>query len=309
MINRIKWLTISLLVFLALFLNIEKIIIQFLGTVSIDPFVYLLGILMMLAVILNLRSMKTIWIYQTITLAVYLIYTIGTVSLHSSNGMLPEINFISYLTEIFMLIILVLLSGQFSCALGEFEQTIEDFSLSHVKSDVKSFTDILEDFHTEVYRCRRNNQPFQLVIVEPIIEALAQTREPYKTGAVNPLTEEILNYLADRYESNKTGSLLLDITRRTDIVAEQIGKNRFVLLCPSRTSPIPDPDALRQRIKKSARERLNLNLFCGVASFPDDSLILEELMEKAESQLVIEKKEFNQRQARPAEPTCNPITN
>lgn len=155
--------------------------------------------------------------------------------------------------------------------------------LNHIQSDVKPFTDIQEDFEDEVYRCRRNNQAFQLIIVEIISEAPENVNQ---CTDKNRLSEDMLSYLASRYESNKMGALLSSLLRRTDILAEQMDRKRFVLLCPSINSPIPTPNALRQRIKKMAWEQLKIKVICGVATFPDESLIFEELMEKAELQLV-----------------------
>ncbi len=269
----IKLLTFCLLVYLILFLNMERILILFGLSVSINSFVYFLGILMMLAIILDSKSKKNIWFYQTICLSVY---TISTLFLLSSEVMLPEVSLVSYLTEIFILFVLVLLTSQFSCALGEFEQVMEDFLLSHVLSDVKSLAEKQEDIQDEICRCRRNNHPFQLIIVEP-------KSESYR-AVETPISKEMLTFFADRYESNKVGSFLHDILRRTDILAEQVDKKRFILLCPARTSL--EPDALPRRIKNLAWKQLNLNVACGVANFPDDSLTLEELITKAELQLV-----------------------
>lgn len=285
MTSHIKWLAIYLFLYLALFLNIERLIRLFGGTISIHPFVDFLGILIMLIVILKSRAMERVWLYQAISLLAYTAFTLGALSLQPPEKILSIANLIHYSGEAFLLIILVLISSKFSYALGEVEQAIEELSLTQLKNNTKAFTDIIEDFHTEIYRCRRHEQSLQLIIVEYITE----TKKHYKTER-KILTEEILSYLVDRYERNKIGRLLFDITRRTDIIGEQADKKRFVILCPSRTSPIPHPDALRQRITKTVREQLNLNVVCGVAIFPDDSIIFEELIEKAELQLIALKK-------------------
>ncbi len=271
--ENLKWHTVCLLLYLAIFFNIERLGILGKGEIHLNAFIYLIGIFIVLFVVVVPRSNKLSCAGPL--LICMTIYVAANLLVPDSRILLSEFRSFIYITETVLLVSLVFLACKFSNALEEFTQGMEDILLSNVRSHVKSFEDAQEDILAEFNRSRRYNHPLKIIIVD-------SNNDSYE-GAKSRIVEDMQKSFSDQYLRNKLGSVLSVLIRRSDLIFEQEDKKRFVLVCPEMTES--RFVYLANRIKNVVTEQLNLTVTYGVSSFPEESVTFDELMTKAESQL------------------------
>ncbi len=101
---------------------------------------------------------------------------------------------------------------------------------------------------------------------------------------LNRSIQDVQRAMMSRYVASSMVRVLDNALRRTDLMLQHREAGRFVLICPE-----TDPASLKgliERIRSAASQRLGVSVNCGIASFPDGALTFDELLNKAESQLV-----------------------
>ena len=130
-----------------------------------------------------------------------------------------------------------------------------------------------EKIKNEFARSRRFHRPLSLIVVHAFPKDEAAAREMLKS-----LQRDVLA----RLSSARIGQAIGEVLRQTDqLLRDPLG--RYIILCPETdgTSII----LLSERITKTIEERTGLHANCGTASFPDEALIFEDLLELARNRL------------------------
>ncbi len=271
--KNLKWSTICLLIYLTIFFNIERLDFGRVNIINISSFVYAFGIISVIIIILLPRT----WRFSVTGTSIICIgiYLVCKAFLFDTRPFIGGIYTYISITEITLLTILVWLSYRFSNAVREFEEAVENILLSGIRSRAKPMPDAEKEIQTEMIRSRRTGRPLSVIIIkpEPISIRLVLTR----------IVKEVQQAIIIHYVFARLGHLISDIVRRTDIVIEQREKGQFVLVCPE-TSSLRFKN-LADRIQASATEHLNVSISSGTASFPDESLTFEELVQKAEAHI------------------------
>ena len=126
-----------------------------------------------------------------------------------------------------------------------------------------------------MFRSRHNHNPLSVVLVELEPESLQ--------AALHHAVQEVQQALLTNYVVNNIAHTLSKYLRRTDLILEQRDQGRFLIMCPDTTSG--DLKLLVEYIQAVAAEQLGTSLACGVATFPDEAITFEELVNRAESHL------------------------
>jgi GGDEF domain-containing protein len=125
----------------------------------------------------------------------------------------------------------------------------------------------------ELTRSRRYHHPLSLLIVE-----LEKNRYQYKRENLDGLQKDLLR----RFAIARIGQIISDGARETDLILrDQSG--RFVLLCPE--TDFERSKIFGDRIRKSVAENMDAQVVWSSASFPDEALTFDELIERAEQRL------------------------
>ncbi len=270
----LKWITIGLLICLAIFFNIERVDVGQENVLNIDSFVYVLTIIIIILIILLPR----VW-HASVSIQVILclgIYFFCKLLVFKSSPLFGGIHTYVFITEISLFTTIIWIACKLSDALKDFEEAIEDFAMSGIKGRVKPLQEEIEEAQTEMIRSRRYNRPLGVIVVEP---------EPASINiAKNLFVQDVQHAMMAHYVFTRVGHVLGGLLRRTDRIMEQREKGRFVILCPETTSS--RFKTLTNRIHASVAEQLNVSVSCGASSFPDESYTFEELVVKAEDHLV-----------------------
>ncbi|RLD05381.1 MAG: hypothetical protein DRI32_04155 [Chloroflexi bacterium] len=129
-----------------------------------------------------------------------------------------------------------------------------------------------DNINTEITRSRRYNRPLSVLVFQ-----LTQGNK-IPEGNIKGVEKELLLHFA----SAKTGRIINEHARQTDLILKN-HDNRFTILCPE-----TDHDAsviLGQRIYQAIAEQVDKEVNWSTASFPDESLSFDELLEKALARL------------------------
>ena len=137
-----------------------------------------------------------------------------------------------------------------------------------------------EEINTEFIRSRRHQHPLSLLVVRP---------ETKLTEAeLKKATQEIQKHMISRFVSVSLAKIISREARRTDLIVSQSeSDHRFLILCPETRGT--DTINLAERIRSTVMDRLGININYGIASFPEEALTSEELLQRAEFQLYLNK--------------------
>ena len=125
----------------------------------------------------------------------------------------------------------------------------------------------------ELTRSRRYHHPLSLLIVE-----LEKNRFKYKRENLDGLQKDLLQ----RFAVARIGQIISDGARETDLILRD-QRGRFVLLCPETNNE--RSVIFGERIRQAVAEAMDADVVWSSASFPDEALTFEELIERAEQRL------------------------
>lgn len=269
-------LLIAALLGLTLFFNIERLDFGEENIVDIDSTVYVLGLLAIISVITFQvpRYLKMGWVL-TMWAGIYLLVKVW---LHYFGDGRPIIGgFYTYLsiTELAFLLIVLWLFYKLAAALRDFELAVENITLSDQNGRIHQFDKANQEIQVEMFRSRHNHHPLSVIIVQPEAGDVEM--------ALHRAVQEVQQAMMRNYVLNNMAQLVSNYLRRTDLVMEQRGKGRFLVLCPETTTE--DAQLLMEYVQTITSQRLGINVACGAATFPIEAFTFEELLKTAEEHL------------------------
>ena len=95
--------------------------------------------------------------------------------------------------------------------------------------------------------------------------------------------QKIQKAMLNRYLLASLAQIISKEARRTDLIIDQVEKDRFILLCPETT--MAGSEAMSERIQLLAHKHLGVKVNCGLAAFPDDALTFEDLLHTAQEKV------------------------
>jgi len=125
----------------------------------------------------------------------------------------------------------------------------------------------------ELTRSRRYHHPLSLLIVQ-----LEKDKFKYRRENLDGLQKDLLQ----RFATARVGQIISEGARETDLLLRD-RNGRFVLLCPETDNE--SSIIFGERIRNAVAERMDTDVVWSSASFPDEALTFEELIERAEQRL------------------------
>lgn len=270
----VRLVTLCFILYLVLFLNIEQLV-GFCGwSLHIRSSVYTIGISAVVLALYHYPSSSSHYLVPLVFALVLYVVSIAFFPSIQQTG--SENNISIYIVEILLLSLLVLMASKLCVTLKEIQQKIYDILIGYEECKVESLVKAQKKINNEFNRSRRNQRPLNIIVVEP--DPLS-----YETAHVHFVAEMNEN-LKSYYFKNKIGTLLSSLVRHCDIVVEQSGRNRFIIVCPEINQKLSH--SLLNRISDTCLKKLNLKVMFGVSTFPSESYTFEDLLEKAELQLM-----------------------
>lgn len=270
-----------LLLALTVFFNIEKVSERFVtsatdqASINIQTFVYVLGILAVLSVlVIPLLWRANVGLALVVWLVLYLIAKLVFTQFDFLDIVGGNHAYLTF-TEMGMVAILIWRAHDVARLLHDFEEAVRNITFADVSRRVKKLDDAEEDIQVELIRSRRHHHPLTVMVVEPEPESIQV--------ALNRTVEEVQKAMMSRYVITSLARVVSGQLRRTDLVIDQREKNRFIIVSPDTTAT--NSSMLADRIQAAAAVQLGVLVSCGVASFPDEALTFEELVQQAKTNL------------------------
>jgi len=265
---------IFMVIFLAVFFNIERLDYSDQTLIDLQTFVYVLVSIMILSTLL-LRSLQKLSIQFTLPLWLGFYLALKLILLTDRPFVGGIYTYLS-ITEMAMIALAALLTKNLSRSLNELEGLAEETIFPKRNRRVKDLHEAEEDIKTEFFRSRRHNRPLSVLIIEMDRFAVKKNTEQ---GFIN-----VQHLMMNRFLLASLGQVLTKVVRRTDFILEPEKQDGFILLCPETNAE--GASQLASRIQTFAQKDLGLTVQCGSAAFPEEAITFEDLLLKARKDML-----------------------
>jgi GGDEF domain-containing protein len=268
--TRLRKSLVFLVIHLAIVFNLERLDLSGENVVNIQSFVYGLILLSVVsAIVIPLFQNHSVFFMLVVWISTYLVLKGVVFNAHALFG-----GIYTYLTitEMTLLTITIFLAKDLIRNLGDFESIIEKVTLPKYGERIVPLKAADEEIKTEFIRSRRHNRPLSVMVVD--IDLANQKAN------LERIVKDVQQVMVQRFVIASMAQLITKEARRTDMILEQDPNGAFILLCPETNTE--GSAILADRIQAMAQERLGVNVSIGYSSFPDEALNFEELLQKAE---------------------------
>jgi hypothetical protein len=263
---------IILVLYLVILFNVERVTLSENRIIDLSGFVYALVALEIIIIIANpiLRRAPL----PHLILICDAIYFILKFTIFSKGLPMIGNELYSMLAEVLFITIGLVITHYLAKGLEDFIAAIEKITFTGLRR-VREIHEANPDIQTEMYRARRYNHPVTLLVLQP---------ESYPIEVMlERAVVEVQRSMVQRYVSVGLLKKISKQLRMPDLVFDIPERKRFAILYPEtdrQISPI-----LVNRINEVSK-RDGIRLAYGISSFPDDAVTFEELLAKAESNMI-----------------------
>ena len=273
--KRLIYSFVLLIVGLSAFFNIERLGQE--NVIDVDSFVYPLGMAAVVGILLLPSLGHRMLRAFTLVIVIYIVFKFYYTYTQDGYNIVGGIYTYLTITEVSFLSMLILLSHQVSKHFYEWQQGVGQVLLSQAGSPIPSMDEARRAIRTEVRRSRHYHRPMSVIMVEPT----SQSFEVASGRMLARMQQDLLN----QYTKVNLAETIRRQLRLMDIVLTRSPGNGLIILCPELKKE--DAPVLIEHIRQAASDELGIEVECASASFPDEALTFEALVEEAESRLAI----------------------
>ncbi|HNC37052.1 MAG TPA: hypothetical protein PLD32_10840 [Saprospiraceae bacterium] len=186
----------------------------------------------------------------------------------------PNTSFAIVLLEFVLLEIGVWLAYELAKGISHAESILDAMALGAFPNRVQTIEEGLKLVKLEITRSRRYHRPLCLVVLNT---------GSSKNVTIDKLMLNVQHDLMNRFSLARIGQVIDEHIRQTDFVFRD-QRNRFLILCPE--TNYESSMILAYRLSTAILNRTNVVLSYGAASFPDDALNFDDLMDVALGRLI-----------------------
>jgi GGDEF domain-containing protein/membrane protein implicated in regulation of membrane protease activity len=255
-----RFLVAALIVWLFLFYNIERLS----DPINLSSVAYTFVPLMAVLTILAPRLRKVpLGVLLVIPIPIFLVFK-AWVGRPIWGTAIPLT-----VTEICVIALTTILARWVSSGLSEFESAIAHITIGRVGKLPEPFSTGQGEMYREVRRARHHQRPLMLMAIG--------VEEESVQVALDRMVQEVQRAMMKQYVLSGVSKILCDELADYNIIAQR--NDHFLALLPEVT-PAKLTDLI-ERLHKTVSERVGVTLQIGTASFPEDAMTFESLMEKA----------------------------
>ncbi|TEU20916.1 MAG: hypothetical protein E3J21_02215 [Anaerolineales bacterium] len=172
-------------------------------------------------------------------------------------------------TEICVIALTTVLARRLSNGLSEFESAIANITIGQAGKSPEPFSTGQGEMYREVRRARRHQRPLTLVAIG--------VEEESVQVALDRMVQEVQQAMMKQYVLSGVARTLCDELEDYNIIAQR--NDHFLALLPEvAQEKLAD---LIEQLRKAVSEQVGVALQIGTASFPEDAVTFESLVEKA----------------------------
>lgn len=172
-------------------------------------------------------------------------------------------------TQVSAIVLTGLITRQISYGLRDLEQLIHTITSGYIGKVPKTFAEAEGAIYKELRRARRYQRPLSVITMK-IDSQMVQVALPR-------ITQEVQQAMMNEY-------VLAQITRILDENVPDLGTialrdNHFIVVLPE--TPGNEAPLIAQSLQQAVQKEMDVQLFTGAASFPNDAMTLEALVDLA----------------------------
>lgn len=268
--TRLRKSIIFLVLHLAIVFNLERLDLNGENVVNIQSFVYGLILFSILSnIVFTFFQDHSVYFSILIWMAAYFGLKIF---IFNQQPLYGDVYTYLTITEMTLITITLFLVKDLTRNLGDFEAVIEKVTLPKYGERILPLKSADEEIKTEFIRSRRHNRPLSVMKIEVDLTS--------RKADLQRVVKDVQQIMVKRFLVASMAQLITKEARRTDMILEKDSDGSFVLLCPETSAQ--GTTILAERIQTMAQERLGVDVHIGAASFPDEAVSFEELLQKAE---------------------------
>lgn len=249
---------------LFLLFNLER----FSPALALATFVYLLAIAVVIGTILlvSLTDLSLITSFALI-LPIYLVLKV------TFNSPISQADLPLTIVELTALGGTVFVTGEVTRRLNALEHSLHKLLFGHLGQVAEPFATGQGQIYREIRRARHYQRPATLLAISVTNNSFEQSFDRFLA--------ELQQETTKKYMRARVADFLIRKLRDCDIVARR--DHHFVALLPETGRHNVEP--VLERLERAAAEELGLNIQVGVATFPDEAVTFETLLERAEAKM------------------------
>ena len=204
------------------------------------------------------------------------IYVVVLQTIDRANST-SSIEFSSIALECILLGAGVWIAHQLAVQINHAESLMDALAFGAFPNRVQDLEAGSQRIKVELTRSRRYQRPLSLLVIDV---------EPEAGKAIPQLMKSVQNDLMRRFTFARVSQIIDDLIRQTDLSLKD-RRGRHVILC-SETN-FSNVELLANRISRTIEEKLGCQMSWGVASFPEEALTFDDLLQKACERLMNDK--------------------
>ncbi|MBI5825110.1 MAG: hypothetical protein HZB18_13860 [Chloroflexi bacterium] len=189
----------------------------------------------------------------------------------------PNSSFPIILLEFILVVVGVWLAYQLAYGISHAESVMDAMALSAFPHRTQNIQEASSQIKLEITRSRRYHRPLSLLVLQADLSDHVSFER---------LISSVQQDLWNRFSFARIGQVVDEHMRQTDMVFRD-RSNRFMLLCPE--TDYQNSLILAARVVEAIKNRTGVQILWGAASFPDDALNFEDLVDVAVSKLILPK--------------------
>lgn len=261
---KLRYRFVILTVWLVFLFNVERLI----RPVDINKYTYVLVAIVVLIILLVPASQKVpMWVVVGIPSVLLIL-----LQMWDHEGVLGK-DLPVTVTEICSVILTGLLTRRLAWSMFEFEDSVARIAIDYVGTAAGSIGQEQGIMYTELKRARLYKRPLTLLLVEINPQSLK--------GQLSEMFSSYRTSLLSQMAMAKIGRALDQTLFDTDIIARD--RNSFVVMLPELNQQ--SCGKVINKVNKAVKMDTGVECRMGVASFPEDAVTFERLLEVAGSRL------------------------
>ncbi len=181
-----------------------------------------------------------------------------------------EVSLEVHIIQVLLIVLASVLAYEVGKRIGEVHKALEGLSSSAYPNRVREIESARDLIVAEITRSRRYHHPLSVLTIR--LEMPKKKVEALKE--IDSLAVDMI----ERFAIAKASKIFSDLARSTDIILQDVN-GQFVLLCPE--TNLSSINILAGRMEAAVQEGLNATIAWGGASFPDEALTFEDLLQVA----------------------------
>ncbi len=180
--------------------------------------------------------------------------------------------------EFILIEIAVWISYQLNVQLRLAESLMDSLASATYVNRTVALQQAADQINVEMIRSRRHHRPLSVILIKPEKVSMKEDQQAYKL-----MRHDLLRH----FVAARLGQIMTDQLRQTDMILRAPDGN-FVILCAETTKE--NSKLLAERIQDKITEIMGASMEWSVASFPEEALTFDELLNKAKSNLSADNK-------------------